>query len=588
MKNLKIIIIDEVSMVKADMLYQLDLRLQEITERVGVPFGGTAIFAFGDMMQLKPCMGKYIHDEPQNIDFKVTHSLNPRWKMFKCITLEVNHRQGNDKAYADLLNRLRIGAHTQEDISLLQSRVRPANHPDIKEANLHIVCKRKECARINLERMTKIKREVISIHAIHHHATQKSYKPLIDSKEGTVASTSFINELQLKIGAKIMLIHNIDTVDCLTNGQLGQLVEVIKTTDGKIDKLIVKLHNTKAGKQNRQNHPALAAKHPDCVFIERVSNQYTLRKKGGVVGTTATVIQFPVKLAFAITSHKIQGQTIPSPKTVALDTESIFEDAQAYVMLSRVQQIDQVFIVEKFSESKIRTSQVALEETKRLQNISMNKNPSPWDAPDDHSLKVMTVNCAGLKAHIEDIKTDAKIMKADMIQLIETSLDENEINPLILSGYEVENCSIRNGMGISTYYKGSKFKSKSNCVTSEIQVTNFSTEDIQVITVYRSSRGSLHVLKEKLKDIISKTEKAVLITGDFNLCYMSNQKNIVSKYLEDEGFQQKMKGASHVKGGHIDHVYWRNGVNVWTGLILETYSPYYTDHDASLVTLTGE
>ena len=84
-----------------------------------------------------------------------------------------------------------------------------------------------------------------------------------------------------------------------------------------------------------------------------MSNQYTLRKKGGVVGTTATVIQFPVKLAFAITSHKIQGQTVPSPMTVALDTESIFKDAQAHVMLSRVQQMDQVFIVDKVNESKI-------------------------------------------------------------------------------------------------------------------------------------------------------------------------------------------------------------------------------------------
>merc|ERR1712081_27611 len=60
LKNLKMVIIDEISMVKSDMLYQLDLRLQEITEKVGVPFGGLAIFAFGDMMQLQPCMGRYI------------------------------------------------------------------------------------------------------------------------------------------------------------------------------------------------------------------------------------------------------------------------------------------------------------------------------------------------------------------------------------------------------------------------------------------------------------------------------------------------------------------------------------------------
>ena len=91
MKNLKIIIIDEISMVKSDMLYQLDLRLEEIMEKVGVPFGGISIFAFGDMMQLKPCMGRYINDEPINVDFKVTHALNPMWLVFKSLILEINH-----------------------------------------------------------------------------------------------------------------------------------------------------------------------------------------------------------------------------------------------------------------------------------------------------------------------------------------------------------------------------------------------------------------------------------------------------------------------------------------------------------------
>ena len=87
MKNLKMVIIDEVSMVKADILYQLDLRLQEITEKVGVPFGGLAIFAFGDMMQLKPCMGHFICDEPINREFKITHALKPRWPMFQSLIL---------------------------------------------------------------------------------------------------------------------------------------------------------------------------------------------------------------------------------------------------------------------------------------------------------------------------------------------------------------------------------------------------------------------------------------------------------------------------------------------------------------------
>ena len=78
LKNLVMVIIDEISMVKSDMLYMLDLRLQEIMEKVGVPFGGIAILTFGDMMQLKPCMGRFICEEPLNKDFRMPHALSPR------------------------------------------------------------------------------------------------------------------------------------------------------------------------------------------------------------------------------------------------------------------------------------------------------------------------------------------------------------------------------------------------------------------------------------------------------------------------------------------------------------------------------
>ena len=134
----------------------------------------------------------------------------------------------------------------------------------------------------------------------------------------------------------------------------------------------------------------------ECVIIERVANQYTLRKKGGDVGTTATVIQFPIKLAFAITSHKIQGQTIPWPIIVVLDIQSIFEDAQAHVMLSRVQQLKQIYILRTFDEFKIRTSGIALKEMERLASISMNKIPTPWHKEGSKkTLKVVSLNCAG-------------------------------------------------------------------------------------------------------------------------------------------------------------------------------------------------
>merc|ERR1711942_450347 len=81
-KNLKIIIIDEVSMVKSDMLYQLDLKLQELKEKVGVPFGGVSILAFGDMLQLRPVMGSYIFEKPKNQKFHATFRMDNRWEKF--------------------------------------------------------------------------------------------------------------------------------------------------------------------------------------------------------------------------------------------------------------------------------------------------------------------------------------------------------------------------------------------------------------------------------------------------------------------------------------------------------------------------
>ena len=172
-------------MVKLDLLYQLDLRLQEITEKIGTPFGGLAVFVFGDMMQLKPCMGRYICQEPLNKDFRLTHALLPRWPMFNVILLEKNHRQGNDKTYAEILNRVRVGEHTTADMELLKKQTRLPKHEDIKSANTFIICKRKDCADINTKRLCKINEKLIEIHAKHHNATQAKYRPYIEPKEGS-------------------------------------------------------------------------------------------------------------------------------------------------------------------------------------------------------------------------------------------------------------------------------------------------------------------------------------------------------------------------------------------------------------------
>ena len=81
-------------------------------------------------------------------------------------------------------------------------------------------------------------------------------------------------------------------------------------------------------------------------IIEKISFSYSISKKATSASAMATLIQFPLKVAHAITSHKIQGQTILKPLKAALDIKSAFSDGQAHVMLSRMEELDQLYILD--------------------------------------------------------------------------------------------------------------------------------------------------------------------------------------------------------------------------------------------------
>ena len=86
--------------------------------------------------------------------------------------------------------------------------------------------------------------------------------------------------------------------------------------------------------------------------------------------------------------------------------------------------------------------------------VSINKNPSPWNKETNNTLKIVSLNCAGLKAHFQDIKTDNRLKKADIIHLIETSISQEEDeSAFILDGYKQRFIKTGNGKGIATYYK---------------------------------------------------------------------------------------------------------------------------------------
>ena len=587
MKNLKLLIIDEISMVKADMLYQLDLRLQEVKEKVGTPFGGVSLIVFGDLMQLAPTIGRYVFQEPANPEFHITSRLDNRWEMFSSVLLEKNHRQGKDKIYADLLNRVRVGEQTDEDLELLSTRVRKDGHKNLKNVQIHIGCKRKDVAERNEKYILKLPGVPTILRAKHHTPTQKKFTPFISNKDGVVGSTQFMSHLILKPGAKVMIIHNIDVPDMLCNGQLGILEDMIKTDEKNVDILVIKLYNGKAGERNREKNPKLNEKYPDCVFIERVSFQYTVGGKKAEVGTTATVIQFPVRLAHAITAHKIQGQTFVSPARVAMDLDSVFEAGQAYVILSRVQCIDQLYIVGELKEEKIRASPAALSELRRLEKISFNRNPTPWHKRNSSSIKIASVNCCGLLPHLRDIRKDVKLQEGDVLHVLETSLPVDiDKDDITINGYKGFFINVGNGKGLVSFVKDEiDAEHVGDIVKSTLQVSKLKIDGIESISVYRSSSHSVREVCEAL-DLLIDVGMPTIITGDFNICSKKNGNNGIAASLLQKGFQRLIDRPTQIQGGHIDHIYWLDRNIRFNQPTVEFYSPYWSDHDALLVTIT--
>ena len=138
LSNLTTLIIDEYSMVKADMLYQLDLRLKEIKQREDLPFGGVFLILVGDLLQLAPVKGRYPFQTPFNKQFELAHLISPLWDLFKPIILRKNHRQGDDKLFADVLNRISRGQQTDQDLKLLSTKIKPKGDPTIHEDSVYI------------------------------------------------------------------------------------------------------------------------------------------------------------------------------------------------------------------------------------------------------------------------------------------------------------------------------------------------------------------------------------------------------------------------------------------------------------------
>ena len=316
---------------------------------------------------------------------------------------------------------------------------------------------------------------------------------------------------------------------------------------------------------------------PGCTGVEKHSKDYSMKKEAR---QSFNVYQFPIKLAFAVTAHKIQGQSIPKPLKVAVDMGGTFTPSQAYVMLSRVEDIEQIVIMQDFKERNVRIDPKALVELKEMNERCINRNPEPW-RDGKEGTRIAALNIMNLRNNHGYLVQDPTLKFADIVCLSETWLNQGE-EGFAMEGYEVAYNSVGAGKGVAAFYKAEVFRVKNDCRLERAQMSMFESPEVDVIVVYRSQGQNLEVIADKV-DVWRNPAKLTVVCGDMNVCLKKEARNKLTVELESMGFAQLNEEATHIGGGHIDHMYVSREAT--SRATLQRYTPFYSDHDALCLTV---
>lgn len=304
-QKVELIIIDEISMVRADIIDFIDRILRIYTHNLRVPFGGKQLLLVGDIFQLEPVVKS---DERTILEkfYPTPYFFSANvFKEMSLVSIELTkvYRQ-KDPAFINILNHIRNNTTLPSDLRLLNTRVTPPEEGNDKGNDLRITLatRRDTVDFINQKRLEAIDEKPFTLHGeIKGEFSESSLPTLMD--------------LTLKPGAQIIFVKN-DRNKQWVNGTIGTVRDY--DTDAEY------LHVTTDEGKN--------------VTVERaewsnVRYTYNEEEKKIEEEELGVFIQFPVKLAWAITIHKSQGLTF---KNVTIDfTGGVFAGGQAYVALSR-------------------------------------------------------------------------------------------------------------------------------------------------------------------------------------------------------------------------------------------------------------
>ena len=341
LSELHLIIIDEMSMVSADMLYMIHLRLCEIFQSED-KFANIGIVLVGDLLQLPPIQGRYIFQEPKNVHFAPFYEVESLWHSFEVIDLKENHRQGDELTFSTVLNKMRVGIVDSDVEALLRTRLldeqrnpsklrrRLKNKVPIENGKVedlttsHVFYTNEEVNIHNNKMLNLLSTPLLEIEANY----PPKFKPK-PTKNGTIAKKSqFRHILTIKDGARVMMIYNIDTIDGLVNGSLGNIVG-IEEKNGEVQYIIAKFDDGESGDRQRRKYPGLSAKYEGekGTPIQKFEFDLPLSSSARI-----KIKQFPLTMAWGITCHKMQGQTVKKGSKLIIHWHAKLKDGMAYVM----------------------------------------------------------------------------------------------------------------------------------------------------------------------------------------------------------------------------------------------------------------
>lgn len=308
LREIELIVIDEISMVRADIIDFIDRILRVYCHNMREPFGGKQLLLVGDVFQLEPVVTGDARDILGRC-YQAPYFFNARvFRELQIVSIELRkvYRQ-DDSEFVGLLDRVRAGQPTAEDIIRLNSRLMPPDKIDIdsEDLTMTIATRRDMVDHINERHLAELTTPVMV------------YKGKIEN-DFPMSSLPTDLELSLKVGAQIVFIKN-DPERRWVNGSVG-IVE-----DLKEDRIGVRLDSG------------------DLVDVEReiwgnVRYQYNEETHKVDEIELGRFIQFPIKLAWALTIHKSQGLTF---NKVRIDIgRGAFSGGQTYVALSRCRSLE--------------------------------------------------------------------------------------------------------------------------------------------------------------------------------------------------------------------------------------------------------